>query len=140
VLCGVRSRGVTDARVGVMDIVLREFFTIEGEKVTGVAAGESAVDRAAMAQAANQVDAAVQSIRGLQSNMNTYNTALAGGWTGQAASAFSTTYERFSADFAKVLNALQTMHDKLVSTQRTYTATEDTTTTQVKRIAGLLNG
>jgi WXG100 family type VII secretion target len=121
------------------DGVRGEFFMIEGEKVTGVAAGESAVDRAAMAQAANQVDAAVQTIRGLQSSMNGYNSALAGGWTGQAATAFGTTYEMFGADFAKVLNALQTIHDKLVTTQHNYTATEDTNTSQVKRVAGLLN-
>jgi WXG100 family type VII secretion target len=112
---------------------------IKGEKVTGVAAGESAVDRAAMARAANQVDAAVQVIRGLQSSMNGYNAALAGGWTGQAASAFATTYEMFSADFAKVLNALQMIHDKLVTTQHNYTVTEDANTTQVRRVASLLN-
>jgi WXG100 family type VII secretion target len=104
-----------------------------------MAAGESAVDRAAMAQAANQAEAAVTVIRGLQSSMNGYNSALQGGWTGQAATAFSNTYEAFSADFAAVLNALADMQEKLVSTQATYTATEDTTTNQVGRIAGLLS-
>ena len=92
-----------------------------------------------MAQAANQVESAVSVIRGLQSNMNGYNAALQGGWTGQAATAFGNTYEAFSADFAKVLNALQTIQEKLVSTQQTYTVTEDTTTGQVNRVAGLLN-
>lgn len=104
-----------------------------------MAAGESAVDRAAMAQAARQVESAVSTIRGLQSAMNGYNSALAGGWTGQAATAFGTTYEAFGADFAKVLNALQVMQERLVSTQQAYTATEDTTTSAVNRVAGLLN-
>jgi len=70
---------------------------------------------------------------------NGYSSALQGGWTGQAATAFNGTYEAFSADFAKVLNALQVMQEKLASTQATYTTTEDTTTSQVGRIAGLLN-
>ena len=92
-----------------------------------------------MTQAANQVESAVSVIRGLQSSMNGYSSALQGGWTGQAATAFNGTYEAFSADFAKVLNALQVMQEKLASTQATYTTTEDTTTSQVGRIAGLLN-
>ncbi len=104
-----------------------------------MAAGESAVDRAAMAQAASQAEAAVTVIRGLQSAMNGYHSALQGGWTGQAATAFTSTYEAFSVDFGSVLNALAGMQEKLVSTRATYTATEDTTTSQVGRIAGLLN-
>jgi WXG100 family type VII secretion target len=104
-----------------------------------MAAGESAVDRATMAQAANQVESAVSVIRGLQSSMNGYNSALQGGWTGQAATAFNGTYEAFSADFGQVLNALQVMRGKLVSTQATFTTTEETTTSQVGRVAGLLN-
>jgi WXG100 family type VII secretion target len=104
-----------------------------------MAAGESAVDRAAMAQAASQVESAVSVIRGLQSSMNGYNSALQGGWAGQAATAFNGTFEAFSADFGKVLNALQIMQEKLVSTRATYTTTEETTTSQVSRVAGLLN-
>ncbi len=104
-----------------------------------MAAGESAVDRAAMAQAASQAESSATVIRALQSSMNGYNSALQGGWTGQAATAFNSTYEAFSADFATVLNALAGMQEKLVSTQATYATTEDTTTSQVGRIAGLLN-
>lgn len=104
-----------------------------------MAAGESAVDRAAMARAASQVESAVSVIRGLQSNMNGYHASLQGGWNGQAATAFSSAYEAFSADFARVLNALQAIQEKLASTQQTYTTTEDATTGQVNRVAGLLN-
>ena len=106
----------------------------------GMAAGESAVDRAAMATASSQVEQAVSVIQGLQSSMNGYASQLQGGWQGQAATAFSNTYEAFTADFAKVLNALQSIQEKLVSTHGTYQTTEETNTSQVTRVAGLLNG
>ena len=105
-----------------------------------MAAGESAVNRASMAQAAQQVEAAFGMITGLQSNMNGYSSQLGGGWQGNAAVAFTRTYEMFSADFAKVLNALQAIHDKLVSTRSTYQATEDANTARVNQVAGLISG
>ena len=111
-----------------------------GSEVARMAAGESAVDRAAMATASSQVEQAVSVIQGLQSSMNGYASQLQGGWQGQAATAFSNTYEAFTADFAKVLNALQSIQEKLVSTHGTYQATEETNTSQVTRVAGLLNG
>jgi WXG100 family type VII secretion target len=109
-------------------------------EVTRVPSGDSAVDRAAMATAASQVEQAVSVIQGLQSSMNGYVSQLQAGWQGQAASAFSSTYEAFTADFAKVRNALQSIQEKLVSTRGTYQATEETNTSQVTRVAGLLNG
>jgi WXG100 family type VII secretion target len=105
-----------------------------------MAAGESAVNRQAMATAAQQVESAVTVIRGLQSNMNGYNAQLQSSWQGQAATAFSNTYEAFSADFTKVLNALQSIHENLVSTHGTYATTEETNTGQVNRVMGLLGG
>ena len=84
--------------------------------------GESAVDRAAMATAASQVEQAVSVIQGLQSSMN--------GYVGEA----------FTADFAKVLHALQSIQEDLVSTHGTYQATEEANTSSVTRVAGLLNG
>jgi WXG100 family type VII secretion target len=105
-----------------------------------MAAGESAVNRASMAQAAQQVEAAVGVISGLQANMNGYTSQLGGGWQGNAAVAFARTYEMFSADFAKVLNSLQVIHEKLVSTRNTYQATEDANTARVNQIASLIGG
>jgi len=105
-----------------------------------MAAGESAVDRAAMATASSQVEQAASVIQGLQSSMNGYASQLQGGWQGQAATAFSNTYEAFTADFAKVLTALQSIQEKLVATHGTYQTTEETNTSQVTRVAGLLNG
>jgi WXG100 family type VII secretion target len=110
------------------------------KEVTRVPSGESAVDRAAMATAASQVEQAVSVIQGLQSSMNGYVGQLQSGWQGQAASAFSGTYEAFTADFAKVLHALQSIQENLVSTHGTYQATEEANTSSVTRVAGLLNG
>jgi WXG100 family type VII secretion target len=105
-----------------------------------MAAAESAVNRAAMATAAQQVESAVTVIRGLQSNMSGYSSELQAGWQGQAASAFASTYEAFNADFVKVLNALQGIQERLVSTHSTYTTTEEANTAQVSRIQSLLGG
>jgi WXG100 family type VII secretion target len=102
-------------------------------------AGETAVNRAQMATAAVQVEDAVGQIRGLQSQLNAYHGELMGGWVGEAASAFTNAYESFSADFSKVINALEGMHEKLVGTRATYQATEESNTAAVNRVGGLLN-
>jgi WXG100 family type VII secretion target len=103
-------------------------------------AGESAVNRQAMATAAQHVESAVTTIRGLQSNMTSYASQLQGGWQGQAASAFGNAYEAFSADFAKVLNALQSIEEKLAGTHSTYATTEEANTSTVNKIQGMLGG
>ena len=105
-----------------------------------MATGESAVNRAAMATAAQQVEAAVTVIRGLQATMNGYNAELQGSWQGQAATAFANTYEQFSADFARVLSALAGIQERLVSTHSTYANTEDANTAQVGRVQAALGG
>ena len=105
-----------------------------------MATAESAVNRAAMATAAQQVESAVTVIRGLQANMNGYNSQLQSGWQGQASSAFANTYEAFSADFARVLNALQSIQERLVSTHSTYVNTEEANAAQVSRVQAALGG
>jgi WXG100 family type VII secretion target len=105
-----------------------------------MAAAESAVNRAAMATAAQQVESAVTVIRGLQANMNGYYSQLQSGWQGQASSAFGNTYEAFGADFARVLNALQGIQERLVSTHTTYVNTEEANTAQVSRVQAALGG
>jgi WXG100 family type VII secretion target len=105
-----------------------------------MATAESAVNRAAMAAAAQQVESAVTVIRGLQANMNGYNSQLQSSWQGQASSAFANTYEAFSADFARVLNALQSIQERLVSTHTTYVNTEEANTAQVSRVQAALGG
>jgi len=93
-----------------------------------------------MATAAQQVESAVTVIRGLQANMDGYSGQLQAGWQGQAASAFASTYEAFSADFARVINALQGIQERLVSTHGTYVNTEETNTAQVSRVQSALGG
>lgn len=102
-------------------------------------AGETAVNRTQMGTAAVQVEDAVSRIRGLQSQLDAYHGSLVGGWQGDAASAFTSAFEAFNADFTKVLNALQGIHDKLVGTRSTYQTTEDSTTSTVNRVGSLLN-
>ena len=66
-----------------------------------------------MAAAASQIETAVEQIRSLQMQMNGYHADTMCGWLGDTASPFTTAYEAFSADFIKVLSALDEMHEKL---------------------------
>lgn len=100
---------------------------------------ESAVNRAAMAQAAVQVEDTLGTVRSLQSTLAGYHSTLMGGWVGQAASAFTTAYTSFNDDFTKVITALQGIQEKLVATRSHYQATEDTQTAAANRVAGMLN-
>jgi len=102
-------------------------------------AGETAVDRAAMGTAAGHIDDALGQIRGMQTAMNSYHSDLMSGWAGEAASAFTGAYTTFSADFAKVVRALDNMHEKLVGTRANYQATEEANTTSANKLSGLLN-
>lgn len=102
-------------------------------------AGETAVNRAQMATAATQVEDAVGRVRGQQSQLNGFHSELMGGWSGDAASAFTGAYEHFSADFAKVINALEGIHERLVGTRTRYEATEQANTQTVTRVGSLLN-
>jgi WXG100 family type VII secretion target len=102
-------------------------------------AGESAVDRAAMAQAAVQVEDAVGQVRGQQSQLAGFHGDLMSGWQGQAATAFTSAYNSFNADFTQVLNALQGIQEKLTGTHARYVANENTQTAAANRVQGLLN-
>jgi WXG100 family type VII secretion target len=79
-----------------------------------MAAEEPAVDRAAMARAADQVEGAVSVLREVRSSVSGYSFALQRGWTGQAASAFNGAYEAFSAELTEVMDALQAIREQLV--------------------------
>ena len=56
-----------------------------------------------------------------------------------AASAFTSAYDSFSADFTQVLNALQGIQEKLTATRTRYQATEETQTAAASRVQSLLN-
>jgi WXG100 family type VII secretion target len=102
-------------------------------------AGESAVNRAAMATAYNQCQDAVDQVKAEQSRLAGFHSEMMGGWVGMAASAFTSAYTEFNADFTQVLSALQEIQEKLVSTQRRYTVQEQQQTAAANRVQGLLN-
>jgi WXG100 family type VII secretion target len=101
--------------------------------------GEVTVNRAAMATAASQVEDALGTIKGLQSRLNGINEELAGSWKGEASMAFGNAYERFSGDFAIVINALQGIQERLVGSRSNYDAAEAANTAQVNKISAALN-
>jgi WXG100 family type VII secretion target len=92
-----------------------------------------------MQRAAQQLDSAYSTVTGLRTTLEGHKAELLGGWAGEAASAFSNVYEAFDADMAKVLTAMNTLHEKLVSTHITYVATEAEQSATVNKVAGLLN-
>lgn len=77
-----------------------------------------------MATAAQQVESAVGTIRGLQSRLGGFHGDLMSGWQGEAASTFSSAYERFNSDFTTVITALEGIHEKLVGTRSRFDAAE----------------
>ncbi|HEX6470245.1 MAG TPA: WXG100 family type VII secretion target [Streptosporangiaceae bacterium] len=100
---------------------------------------ESQVDRAAMVQAAQRLEDAVGTTRGIQGQLQGHKAELMGNWSGTAARAFDQVFEQFDADFRRVLTAMEGMHEKLVQTHSTYVRTEDEQTATVNKVAGLLN-
>jgi WXG100 family type VII secretion target len=103
-------------------------------------AGESAFDRALMAQAATQVSTAVGDIQGIQSRLAGAHDSTVSGWQGPAATAFSNAYAEFNADFAKVIQALNNLGDKLRASGVNYNATEEANQSSANKVITALNG
>ena len=102
-------------------------------------ANETTFDRSSMATAATQVESTVGQIKALQSRLQGAHGDLMGGWAGQSASAFTAAFNEFNADFSKVIQALDLMHEKLVVSRTNYNASEEANTTSASRIAQALN-
>jgi ESAT-6 family protein len=102
-------------------------------------AGETQVDRAAMAQAAQKLEDAAGTTRGIRNQLQSHNAELLQNWSGDAARAFGQVFEQFDQDFQKVLSTMEEMHGKLVQTRVTYERTEEEQTATVNRVSGLLN-
>ncbi|HEX5497022.1 MAG TPA: WXG100 family type VII secretion target [Mycobacteriales bacterium] len=103
-------------------------------------AEHSAVDRAQMQIAANKVESAAQTIQGIQSKLQGHKTELRSGWDGKAAMKFEQVFNAWDADFRKVLQALEGMHEKLTHTRIQYESTEDEQERAAAKIDSLLNG
>lgn len=93
-----------------------------------------------MAQAAQRVESAAQDLRKVQGDLGQEQAQLSGRWIGEAGSAFTKVYNEFNGELTKVLEVLDTLHEKLVQTKINYEASEQQQTESVNRIASLLNG
>ena len=102
-------------------------------------AGQTSVNRGAMQRAAQQLDSAFSTVTGLRTTLAGHKSELLGGWAGEAASAFSNVFEAFDGDMAKVLAAMDALHEKLVATHATYVTTEAEQSATVNKIASMLN-
>ncbi|MBO0882381.1 MAG: WXG100 family type VII secretion target [Mycobacterium sp.] len=102
-------------------------------------ADQSQADRAAMAQAAQRLEDAVGTTRGIRSQLQSHNGELMSNWSGAAASTFGRVFEEFDVDFGKVITAMQGMQEKLVQTRAMYEQTEQEQQATVNKVAGLLN-
>lgn len=99
-------------------------------------AGRSRVDRAAMAEAAQLVDEAVQKTRALQAQLDCRMSAMMTGWAGDAAALFERVFAGFSADLTNVINAWQGLGEKLGGSQARYPASERSRTERVSQSGG----
>jgi WXG100 family type VII secretion target len=95
-----------------------------------------------MSKAVGQIDAKVNSITGIQSQLSGQITGHIGsGWQGNAANAFLRSFEDFNGQFTKVLDALGDIHTKLQTSLGQYSSTEeDQTQTATSSINAALNG
>jgi WXG100 family type VII secretion target len=93
-----------------------------------------------MAQAAQDIDASANIIKGLQTRLEGSKNQLRGNWEGNASMAFEAVFNRFNEDFNKVLQALNGMHESLVQTKITYDAKEEMSQQAVNKVQALLNG
>jgi WXG100 family type VII secretion target len=92
-----------------------------------------------MTTAYNELQSAVDDVKALQSRLSGYQADLQGAWTGDASSAFASAYTAFNADFTKVVQAMQVMQEKLVATEKRYSANEAEQTASATRVQSMLN-
>jgi ESAT-6 family protein len=102
--------------------------------------GRSSVDRAAMAQAAQDLEASAGVIRGLQGQLEGHKAEVRSAWQGQASTAFENVFNRFNEDFKKVLQALDGMHESLTQTKIVYEAKEQAAHETMNRVQQALGG
>lgn len=101
---------------------------------------QSAQDRAAMGQAAQEIENSAGIIKGLQTKLDSQKGQLMSGWAGSAAVSFDRVFNEFQTQMGKVLGELEGMHTKLVDSKIHYEATEQEQEDAANKIAALLNG
>ena len=92
-----------------------------------------------MAQAAQKLDDAANVTKGIQLRLHGHKADLRANWEGNAAGAFDSVFARFDENFSQVLQAMQSMHERLVQTKIKYESAEEEQQAAVNKVAGLLN-
>src|SRR2546421_439175 len=103
-------------------------------------AGESAVDRAQMALAAQEVETKANIIRGLQIQLQDHKAQVRAGWEGTTSMSFESVFIEFDNDFNQFIQALDKMHQALVHTKIQYEAREQEAHEAVSEVQRLLGG
>src|SRR3954452_8859061 len=103
-------------------------------------AERSSVDRAAMAQAATEIEEKANIIKGLQNTLAGHKAEVMSGWKGNAAMTFNQVDEEFNRDFTQVINALQKMHEALTHTRIQYESREQEAQQAASQVQKLLGG
>ncbi|GAA2426992.1 hypothetical protein GCM10010191_44620 [Actinomadura vinacea] len=99
----------------------------------------SAADRAAMQQAAEDIDASANIIKGLKVQLLQHKDEVRAGWEGNASMTFDKVFTAFDQDFGKVLAALEGMYTSLTQNKITYESNEEMTEQAVNKVQDLLN-
>ena len=91
-----------------------------------------------MAQAAVHVGTVNEEIAVLLSTLLAQLEPIAATWKGAASTAFQQLHQRWNADARKLNAALGGIAESLSGTHRRYSAAEESNTTAVNRVAGLI--
>ncbi|MEY9927978.1 WXG100 family type VII secretion target [Catenulispora sp. GP43] len=91
-----------------------------------------------MAQAAAHVGTVNEEIATLLATLLAQLEPIASTWKGAASGAFQNLHQRWNADARKLNAALGGIAESLSGTHRRYTAAEESNTTAVNRVAGLI--
>ena len=101
--------------------------------------GTKSSDLAAMARAAQQIEAKHQQIHQLQRRLQGEMTDLSTQWAGKTSIAFQRGYSQFDTEFEKVKQGLDKVHTALVKTQPEYVQREEDNAATANQIAGLID-
>jgi WXG100 family type VII secretion target len=102
-------------------------------------ADESAIDLAKAKLAAQKIDHSASVIQNMQVTIQGHKAHLRSGWDSSAALAFDDVFNHFDQDFAKILKALNQMHEKLVHTNIKYEQSVQDQHEAVNKVNQLIN-
>jgi len=96
------------------------------------------VQQETMVKGAQAVDDASTLIRQHVQSLDSEIQTMFGGWSSGAQRSFGNLHANWTAQQQKLLGALQDMHGALVQTRQTYSAQEESQTSQFDNISGQL--